>query len=90
MNDTVGDHKIAGGGLMRCCIATMERQAPDPVPQSRRIRCDHCTSGMILDGAGVWRWDRPADEGDTSGSSIAKITPATLNRWISDNSGDTP
>lgn len=45
------------GGLMRCCIESLERNAPDDAPEGTAFRCLWCSdeAGMIFRD-GVWQW----------------------------------
>ena len=53
-------HRLRPGGVMRCCIATLEkRMASGPPHEGELLPCDHCSSGLIYrDGA--WEWNRNA------------------------------
>ena len=56
----VKDYKIAMGGLMRCCVATLDERCDEPVPEGGAIPCRWCSSRVVLKD-GVWQWDRPSD-----------------------------
>jgi hypothetical protein len=49
---------IRMGGLMRCCIASLEDAPPHPA-EGVSFRCKYCTDeyGMVFrDGAWEWAW----------------------------------
>lgn len=52
-------YRVFHGGLMRCCLATLEERmatcAPDPV-EGEVLPCKYCSSSMIF-GGGAWRWN---------------------------------
>lgn len=48
--------KIRPGGLMRCCIHTIEADH-QPEFEGRVLQCLHCTDTMIFKD-GVWQWNR--------------------------------
>lgn len=51
------------GGLMRCCLGTLDRvRTPEKPPPAEGdvIRCDHCSDSMIF-RAGAWQWNRRED-----------------------------
>lgn len=55
-----GNYKVRTGGLMRCCLATLEERMPtcadDPV-EGEKLVCRYCSGNMVFrDGA--WEWDR--------------------------------
>lgn len=61
------EYVYRSGGLMRCCIATLDNRAKDgtlPSCQGSILNCDYCTSQVIyIDNA--WEWLNPRDkEGD--------------------------
>lgn len=54
------------GGLMRCCVATVDART-EPAKDGERQPCQHCSSGAVFtemavpdqpNARGVWRWDR--------------------------------
>lgn len=53
-------YKVLPGGLMRCCIATLEERMPTCAEEPKdgeRLACRYCRNKMIFrDGA--WQWDR--------------------------------
>jgi hypothetical protein len=51
----VSEHKVHVGGLMRCCIDTLN-QASD-LDQFKTIVCKYCGAPMTRDAKDVWRWD---------------------------------
>lgn len=56
----MNEHKLRPGGVMRCCIATLEiRTTKGPPEEGETLPCQWCSSGLIYrDGA--WEWDRDA------------------------------
>ena len=58
MSDTTLEHRLRPGGVMRCCVATLEKRALDNPPyEGERLPCDYCSSALIYrDGA--WEWER--------------------------------
>ena len=52
--------KIKSGGLKRCCVGTLERNAPElkDAKEGNKIVCEHCLEPMIFRN-GYWRWDCP-------------------------------
>lgn len=42
------------GGLMRCCIETLQERT-EPGAEGEEQPCKHCSSAAVLDG-GAWRW----------------------------------
>ena len=50
--------KIRIGGLMRCCILTIEEDAPKNPKEGDKMRCRYCKSGDIIFKDGAWEWDR--------------------------------
>lgn len=50
-------HAYAPGGLMRCCIATIDRRAGEGAPVVGEVLpCDYCDSSVIYD-VSAWRWN---------------------------------
>ena len=54
--------KLNIGGLMRCCIKTLEdwmdAHKDDDVADGTKIKCRWCKNGqMVLEG-GIWMWDK--------------------------------
>jgi hypothetical protein len=62
----MGETKISIGGLMRCCIGTLDESDLDrEVHSGDVVHCKWCKSSMILE-EGLWRWYReiyPKDDG---------------------------
>lgn len=53
--------RVNHGGLMRCCIATLE-QSTEPSQVGTTLDCQYEPEGnknMIVGEDGVWRWNRP-------------------------------
>ena len=55
--------RVAIGGLMRCCLGSLNRLAEDDpeVSEGDILGCDYCKSSMILEG-GRWRWHKEERE----------------------------
>lgn len=53
----IGSH-IRSGGLMRCCLATID-QYEGPVEIGTVLPCEHCKDSMVIALDGVWEWNRP-------------------------------
>jgi hypothetical protein len=49
---------IRPGGLMRCCIATIEARAGDAPIEGERLECLYCKSREIVFHDGAWEWDK--------------------------------
>lgn len=51
--------KIHVGGLLRCCIVTVEQFISDygykPAEQGAVVECPYCHTSVRLD-EGIWRW----------------------------------
>jgi hypothetical protein len=54
-------YRVRHGGLMRCCLATLEERmatcAPDPVV-GEQLKCKYCNNWMRFGEDGAWEWDR--------------------------------
>lgn len=46
------------GGLLRCCIQTLNMRQPDDEADGATLECDYCDSRMIV-RAGAWEWAAP-------------------------------
>jgi hypothetical protein len=53
----VSEISIGEGGILRCCLASLE-QANALAPIGDHHICAYCGVGWIKDGEGLWRWDR--------------------------------
>lgn len=54
-------HMLRPGGVMRCCIATLEKRAlsASPPAEGEKLPCDYCSASLVYrDGA--WEWDHAA------------------------------
>jgi hypothetical protein len=53
----MAERQLRIGGVMRCCIATLnDYEGPDE--EGTVVPCRHCSSSVIFrDGA--WEWNRP-------------------------------
>jgi hypothetical protein len=53
--------KVNAGGLMRCCLETLDDYYPDgpakKAAESEVLPCEHCASSMIFND-GYWHWAR--------------------------------
>lgn len=47
--------RVRIGGLMRCCILTLETRNV-PAYEGERIECVHCAGGIVF-RAGAWEWE---------------------------------
>lgn len=60
----VGEYRLAQGGLMRCCIESLDRQVramTERPTDGMKLDCEFEKPGnenLILDGF-TWRWNRP-------------------------------
>jgi hypothetical protein len=58
----MGDTKLAIGGLMRCCLTTLNNYADehgtDRVAIGEVVECEWCDEKMVLDETGWWRWQQ--------------------------------
>lgn len=65
MNDWRTDFRVYQGGLMRCCLATLQdfMAATDHRPEEGdTLQCAyHEGSGGMIFRNGAWRWNKPAD-----------------------------
>lgn len=59
------EYMVHHGGLMRCCLASLDRQMlmGGNKPDETRLRCEYCNNPMLRDNNGVWRWDRDSAAG---------------------------
>lgn len=48
------------GGLLRCCIQTLDDWPEADLERAISISCPMCMSVITRDGEGVWRWDAEA------------------------------
>ena len=61
MDDWRHHMRVRAGGLLRCCLATLEEHiaaAPAPPQEGDRLQCKHCTNtggGMVFK-RGAWEW----------------------------------
>lgn len=56
---TMQDERIYIGGMLRCCIATLQEKLAsqkEPSKEEDTIKCKHCSSWMVFQ-IGAWRWD---------------------------------
>lgn len=63
---TYAQTKVAQGGLMRCCLATIDEYVATHADQSPKfgliLDCKYEKPGnaqVVLDTSGIWRWNRP-------------------------------
>ena len=52
--------KVNTGGLMRCCLKTLEERAEDEVQEEDRIKCRYCQDDMIV-VKGLIQWDHRSE-----------------------------
>lgn len=55
--------RVRIGGLMRCCLATLDRDTikrTDMPKEDDVLPCDHCSSSMVFHD-NAWEWNRPKD-----------------------------
>lgn len=48
------------GGLMRCCLATLEeKRTADPkyAEEGATLKCDYCSDGEMIFNNGAWEWN---------------------------------
>lgn len=61
-SSAANEHRLRIGGVMRCCIATLEKRIPDGAPvEGEKLPCEYCSSGLIYND-GAWEWDRETDD----------------------------
>jgi len=54
-------HQFAIGGLMRCCVQTIELRAQQGPPKLlETMPCSWCGSSVVYD-VDHWRWNREAE-----------------------------
>lgn len=57
---SVDSYRLRQGGLMRCCIGTldemMETAEVEP-PIGTVVPCNNCSSGVRRAADGTWEWD---------------------------------
>lgn len=56
----VKDLPIATGGLMRCCIATLDAMAEQPCHEGQEVCCQWCKDGRMVLHNNHWKWNRSA------------------------------
>jgi hypothetical protein len=65
--DWLRDYRVAQGGLMRCCMESLDRQlrAMTERPKDGTVLdCEFEKAGngnLVLDGL-IWRWNRPGTQ----------------------------
>lgn len=55
------EYKVRQGGLMRCCLASLDEAmeaATSPPEEGNTLRCKYCSNSMIFVND-AWQWDRP-------------------------------
>ena len=50
--------RIRPGGLIRCCILTIEEDSPKNPAEGEKIKCRYCSSGTMIFKNGAWEWDK--------------------------------
>lgn len=66
MSDLVKDHQVRVGGLMRCCLETLNLRADDEVPVNGVMECKfEGKPRMRLSDDGVWQYLGAVGERDT-------------------------
>ncbi|HEY6110031.1 MAG TPA: hypothetical protein VIV56_14125 [Gemmatimonadales bacterium] len=67
---TAANERIYTGGLMRCCLETLQERT-EPAEDGERQPCKYCSSSAVFtveqyrndpSVRGMWRWDSPFDE----------------------------
>ncbi len=48
--------RIRPGGLMNCCILTINEDAPHSPAEGKKIKCRYCSSGTMIFKNGAWEW----------------------------------
>lgn len=56
MSDQI--YEVHPGGLMRCCLASLDEYLKDNPKPDVTHKCRYCANPMRRDARGVWRWDR--------------------------------
>lgn len=52
---------VRPGGLMRCCIVTLEgymEEATTPPKEGDKLHCEWCRDGEMIFRDGAWEWNR--------------------------------
>lgn len=61
--------KIRIGGLMRCCLETLDERT-EPGAEGDEQACKYCShSARFRDGAWEWNWPPVGSSGSSSGST---------------------
>lgn len=60
-NIVVIGRRIAVGGLLRCCILSIEEDKTTPNEEGERIECKHCGDAAVC-YFGIWQWFNGIDE----------------------------
>ncbi len=58
---TSAAQKIRIGGLMRCCILTISKDAPENPQEGEKLQCRWCSLGKMIFKSGAWEWDKPPE-----------------------------
>jgi hypothetical protein len=64
--------KVRTGGLMRCCLDTLEQHQKNNGDEriGYQLHCRYCRSVMIIAAHGEWEWDKSWD--DKIGRNVKK------------------
>jgi hypothetical protein len=55
---------VRSGGLMRCCLATIEERMPtcaDEPKEGEKLQCRHHDGDGMIYRDGAWEWNRTPD-----------------------------
>lgn len=62
-NNRLGCHRrtkpVMIGGLMRCCLATLNGSESLKEEDGEILPCKYCSSSMVF-AKGIWGWNHPA------------------------------
>lgn len=45
------------GGVMRCCIESINEHDDSQDQTGEVVQCNHCSSSLILNHKGIWIWN---------------------------------
>ncbi len=58
-------YSVRQGGLMRCCLASLDEQMAErlergdgPPQEGDKVSCRLCPDGNMIFRSGAWEWDR--------------------------------
>lgn len=60
MSDTGQKYRVRDGGLMRCCLATLDAamaEAAEPPKEGDTLLCKYCKGDGMRFRDGAWEWN---------------------------------